>query len=125
MEWVIASISLQASIVVALTILLNSDLAAVREFLASLICSMLAEVDEERLPTSFDKRRTWYWAADTSGLDLGLVLVTLPSMTDLLEAAAQVERASLVDWRRMEAAEAEEQSDQGSLSLAKLSHTSS
>ena len=120
-----ASLSLQASMVVALTILLHSALAAVREFLASLICSMLAELDEERLPTSFDRRRTWDWAADTSGLDLGLVLVTLPSMTDLLEAAAQVERASLVDWRRMEAAEAEEQSDQVSLSLAKLSHTSS
>ena len=71
-----------------LVILLHSALAAVTALLASLIWESVAELEEERIPASFDRRRTLVWAAVTSGLDLGLGLVVLPRLIVLLVAAA-------------------------------------
>jgi hypothetical protein len=67
--------------------------------------------EEERFPASFERRRTLDWAAVTSGYFCGFGLVGLPSLMVLLVAAAQVERISVVDWRRIETADDEELSD--------------
>ena len=104
-----------------MVILLHSALAAVTALLASLIWESVAELEEERFPASFDRRRTLDCASVTSGLLFGLELAALPRLMTLLVAAAQVERTSLVDWRRMETADGEELSDQVSLSLARMS----
>ena len=124
-EWVMASLSLQAAMVIVLVILRHSALAAVTALLASFVCSSVAKLEEERFPASLDRRRNLDWAAVTSGCLDALGSDALPSLTLLFVAAAKLERVSLVDWRRMETADREELSDQVSLNLAKLSPKSS
>ena len=124
-EWVMASLSLQAAMVMVFVTLRHSALAAVTALLASFFCSSVAELEVERFPANLDRRRSLDCAAVTSGCFDALGLDALPSLTLLFVAAAQVERVSLVDWRRMETADREELSDQVSLNLAKLSPKSS
>lgn len=78
---------------------------------------------EVKLETSLDILRTLDWAAETSGYFLGFGIEAFPSLTCLFEALAQVERTSLVDWRRMDTEEGEELPGQLSLNLLRLSPT--